>query len=292
MSVIADTYRERTYTAQDGLSLYFREYGAACGDLLPVLCLAGLTRNSKDFHEFALHLAPERRVICPDYRGRGDSASDPNWRHYDGRHELLDVIHLLAVTNLTRLVVVGTSFGGILAMALAAARPRVLAGVVLNDVGPELDPEGAKQIIDFISVDRPHPDWPSAAAFLRETFGPHWALDQAGWLKAARLTYVEGSDGQLHFDYDLALVRGITHAAEGGIGGPGADYWHLFRALRPVPTLALRGEHSAFLSAKTFTAMAEAKPDLERLTVPGVGHAPFLEDPETLRVIDAFLARL
>src|SRR5262249_571120 len=137
-------FRACYYRSQDGLKLYYREYGDAAADeeRLPVLCLPGLTRNSRDFHDLALRLAPQRRVPAPGHRGRGKSAWDPDWRNYRPEMYLSDVFDLLAVADAPRVVVVGTSMGGLLAIGLTAYRPTCLAGVVLNDIGPELKPEG------------------------------------------------------------------------------------------------------------------------------------------------------
>lgn len=279
-------YRERHYTSQDNLRLYYREYGEPSG-ATPVLCLGGLTRNSKDFHEFALRLCAQRRVLCPDYRGRGLSAYDADWRNYQVRTYLDDIRHLLAVAEVHRAVVIGTSMGGILAMGIAAAYPTVLAGAVLNDVGPEVEIVGLMHIIEYIKVDRPQPDLDSAIETIR-TMLPRIAFrDPAVWRKMVENTYRLGDDGMLHFDWDVSLVRLLIEPPE-----PAPDLWPLFRALRRTPVLALRGEISEILSEATFAAMAREMPGLAQLTVAGTGHTPTLSEPEVQQAIDGFLARL
>lgn len=279
-------YREHHYTSHDNLRLHYREYGADA-DATPVLCLGGLTRNCKDFHDVALRLSASRRVICPDNRGRGRSAYDPNWKNYNVRTYLDDIRHLLAVADIHRVVVVGTSLGGILAMGMAAAYPSVLAGAVLNDIGPDVEPVGLKHIIEYIRVDRPQPDYASAIATIQAMLPKVTFRDPAVWRTLIENTYRQGDDGMLHFDWDVAIVRPLLEADEAA-----PDLWPLFRALKRLPVLALRGEISEILSEATFAAMRSAKPDLVQLTVAGTGHTPTLSEPEVQEAIDGFLARL
>lgn len=280
-------YRERHYSSQDNLRLYYRDYGDPRAAATPVLCLGGLTRNAKDFHELAVRLSGQRRVLAPDYRGRGRSAYDPNWRNYNVRTYLDDIRHLLAVADMHRVAVIGTSLGGILAMGMATAYPTLLAGAVLNDVGPVVELEGLAHIIEYIRIDRPQPDLESAIATIRKMLPRVQFRDPAVWRKMVEHTYRTGDDGMLHFDWDVAIVRPLLEPDE-----PTPDLWPLFRALNRVPALALRGEVSEILSPETFAAMARAKPDLVQLTVAGTGHTPTLSEPEVAQAIDGFLARL
>jgi len=280
-------FRERRYSAQDGLSLYFRDYGDPDSPHAPALCLTGLTRNSQDFHELALRLARERRVLAPDYRGRGRSARDPDWRNYQPQVYLNDILHLLALANVERVIVIGTSLGGLLAMGLAALQPTALAGVVLNDVGPDIAPDGLSRILAYISQDRPQPDWAAATAFLKTAMPSLSAVDDpARWQRLAEGTFREESDGLLHFDWDVALARPLR------LRNRLPDLWPLFRALRNVPTLAFRGAISDVLTLETFERMGRENPGLVRVTVPGVGHAPGLDEPVSQEAMNAFLARL
>ena len=277
-------YRERRFTAQDGLGLYFRDYGDPRSAATPVLCLGGFTRNARDFDALARRFCGERRVLCPDLRGRGRSDSDPNWRNYKPETYLNDIAHLLAVADVHRVVVVGTSLGGVLAMALGAVMPSALAGVVLNDIGPEIAPGGFDPILAYIRVDRPQPDWQSAARAIRTHLPDLVFQDDAMFEAMARNTYREGEDGRLHFDWDVDIVRPVL-----ADGGAVPDLWPYFRGLRSVPLLAFRGEASDLLSEACFERMGRERPDARLVTVPRTGHAPTLTEPECVEALDAFL---
>lgn len=279
-------YRERAYTSQDGLRLYYRDYGDRLSPKTPILCLAGLTRNSADFHPIAQRLAAGRRVVCPDYRGRGRSDHDADWRRYNPVTYVNDVRHLLAAAGLHRVAIIGTSMGGILAAFMAVAMPAAVAGVVLNDVGPEVDAVGLSRIIAYISEDRPQPDWETAAQHLRDILPDPAHHDAEGWIRVARATYREGDDGLLHFDWDTNLVKPLI---KGGYAT--GDFWPAFRALRRVPLLVVRGGKSDVLSEATLGRMADRLPGLAQVTVPGVGHVPSLSEPEAVEAIDALVAR-
>ena len=279
-------YRERRLSVQDGLQLYYRDYGERRGSNMPLLCLTGLTRNSQDYADLAERFAGTRRVICPDYRGRGRSAYDRNWRNYDPMVYVNDIGHILMANDIERVIVVGTSLGGLLAMGLAVMRPTSIAAVVVNDIGPDVDPHGLARIIDFIGVDRPQPDWPSAVAMLRRSL-PRLAIKNADWWERfARATYRDGDDGMLHFDWDIALAEPLKRS-KGAI----QDLWPIFRALRDIPTLVVRGEISDVLTADGLQRMIDVKPDLLAVTVAGVGHTPTLDEPEIKGVLDDFIAR-
>lgn len=280
------SHRERTITSQDNLQLYFRDYGDAAWTTTPILCLTGLTRNSKDFHDLALRLSESgRRVICPDYRGRGRSQYDRNWRNYRPQTYVHDVRNLLAATGAHRVIVIGTSLGGIIAMALGAAQPSALAAVVLNDVGPEIHIPGLAAIIDYIRVDRPQPDLETAIATAHKMLPNLSFRDPEVWRKLAENTYRRGADGLLHFDWDVNIVMPMLQP-----DGPAPDLWPFFRALRRVPTLALRGARSDILTQACFERMAEAKPDLVRALIPETGHAPSLQEPEAQAALDGFIS--
>ena len=281
-------FRERRYSAQDGLSLYFRDYGDATADDLPLLCLAGLTQNSKDFHEFACRLAP-RRVLCLDYRGRGRSDHDPDFRHYQPRNYVSDILQLLAAANLHRLVVVGTSLGGLLAMILGAAQPSSLAGVVLNDIGPEF-PEGSlDRIAGYVDNAGPHPSLEAAAEALKSNYAAAYPdLDDAAWRAMAETNFVLDTENRYRIDYDPQIVKTIHSAAAQGT----PRLWDSFGTLAHIPTLCIRGALSDVLSAETFVAMVKSKPDLQRVEVPNRGHTPELNEPVCVEAIDRFLGGL
>ncbi len=282
----AACFRDGWLTAQDGLKLYYRDYGDPLSPRLPVLCLPGLSRNSRDFHRLARHLAKRRRVIAPDNRGRGRSARDPDWHRYDPACHLNDLRHLLAATNLHRVVVIGTSFGGILAMALGAALPTALAAVVLNDIGPDVEADSQGRILDYIGKGQPQPDWPRATAHLRELLPTQSLKTDADWLEFTQGTYRQDPSGALQVDWDVNIVRPFQRRR------PPPDLWPLFRSLSRIPVMALRGALSDVLSPATFERMGRKHPGLVQVTVPDAGHAPSLNEPESVAAIDAFLAGL
>lgn len=278
--------RERFYRSQDDRRLFYRDYGDVLSSNTTVACLPGLTRNSQDFERLATRLAGERRLLCPDYRGRGRSTYDDDWHNYEPAVTLRDVQALLAATNIHRAVLCGTSFGGLLAMAMGAAAPTVLAGVILNDVGPEVAGAGSARILDAIRVDRPQPDWETARAALRESDPALAFRTEEDWDRFTRGTYREGDDGLLHFDFDVALARPFLRQKE-----PLA-LWPLFGTLRHIPVLVIRGGRSDVLSERTLERMASLHPGLSHVTLDGVGHAPSLTEPEAERAIDDFLSRI
>ena len=282
----AGAFRERTISAQDGLKLYYREYGPPGAARTPLLCLTGLTRNSKDYHDFAAARATDRRVLALDYRGRGRSARDPDWRNYRPEVYLGDIRHLLAAAGAHKVVVVGTSLGAILAMGLAVVAPSTVAGAILNDAGPELDPAGLARILDYVGQDVTMPDWDAATAHVQTLFPSLSITGKAAWREFAERTFRQGEDGRLHYDWDTDLAKPLRAQADL------PDLWRLFHALRAVPVLALRGAKSDVLSEATFARMAEDMPRLKAVTVPGVGHVPTMAEPAAKRAIDAFLKRL
>ena len=280
-------FRERYFTSGDGLRLYFRDYGDPASTQPAALCLTGLTRNSKDFHDLALRLSAGRRVLCPDYRGRGRSQYAGDWRRYHVRAYLDDMRHLLSVAGAHRVVVIGTSLGGLLAMAMAVAMPSAVAGAVINDIGPDVDGDGLGRIVAAYSDPQPLSGWPEAVRHLKETMPNLPADDDEDWMRIARNSFRVGEDGLLHYDWDPALIESIRRSGDHGV-----DLWRLFGALSRVPVLAVRGALSDVLSQSTFTRMTEVMPDLVTVTVDGVGHAPKLTESHVLEAIDAHFAKL
>lgn len=278
-------FKERQFTSQDGLSLYFRDYGSINSKATPVLCLAGLTRNSRDSHWLARRLGEHRRVLCPDYRGRGRSQYDPDWRNYHPATYVGDIRHMLAALNVHRVYVIGNSLGGIVTMAMGAAMPTSLAGVLINDVGPEIDASGLSDIVAYMTAPTPLAGWDEAVARMRHHFPKIPAATDAEWLNVAKGAYREREDGKIIHDWDDALVKPLL-----GAGGDMIDLWPLFGSLRRFPLTVVRGGNSDILSQSTFRRMAEVMPDMISLTVPGIGHMPTLAEPEVLEILDEQLA--
>ncbi|HEX2492904.1 MAG TPA: alpha/beta hydrolase [Steroidobacter sp.] len=283
-------YAEHTFFTRDGLTLFYRDYP---GDLrkAPVLCLHGLTRNSQDFAKIAQRISPDRRVIAPDQRGRGRSQSDPNWLNYHPGVYVADMWSLLRKLDLERVIVIGTSLGGLMAILMAAMRPQAFAGVVLNDVGPELDPVGVARIQSYVGRLPPVKNWDEAVAQMKTMFA-HALPDytDAQWLQFARASFVADEHGAPR----LASDPRIGDAVRAIPAPPGAAQamWLAFGALSGVPTLALRGSHSDLLSAQTLERMRREHPRLVAVTVPNRGHPPQLDEPESVAALDAFLATI
>jgi pimeloyl-ACP methyl ester carboxylesterase len=281
-------FRAHRWLSKDGLSLYSRVYDAAGSTAAPVLCLPGLTRNSKDFEDLALHLSPRYRVICPDLRGRGLSAPDPVWQNYHAGTYLADLAGLVAGLGVQRLAVIGTSLGGLLAMSLPAFLPGIIAGVVLNDIGPEIDPVGVARIKAYAGKLPPVRSWDEAVAQLRAMYGAAWpGLSDDTWARLARRSYREDATRTPILECDPKVGEALR-AAPAAAG----DLWPLWAQLGTLPVLAIRGALSDILSASTFARMQREKPDLVPLTVAARGHVPLLDEPECLAAIDALLARV
>ena len=285
--------RARTLATSDNLRLYFQDWGEPDWTATPVLCLHGLVRNSRDFAPLARRLsdptAPKpRRVIVPDLRGRGRSARDPNWKNYNARIYVEDIRHLLAALDIHRVIAIGISMGGLLSIGLATAMPTALAALVVDDAGPEINRSGTGRILHYIASDRPQPDWPSAADAMRKMLPTLSLRTDDEWLDFARATYVEGSDGRLHFDWDPNIARPLQAEMAGETG----NLWNLWRAVGNRPALVIRGGVSDILSAETLLRMQAEKPDLVHFTLPGVGHAPTMNEPPVREVLDDFLRQL
>ncbi len=281
-------FEEKYFRSRDGLALYCRDYP---GDphKAPILYLPGLTRNSKDFERSAAHIAPTRRVICMDQRGRGRSQYDLNWLNYHPGMYVDDVWMLLRELRIERVVVIGTSLGGVMAMLMASMRPRQLAGVVLNDVGPELEVLGARRIQSYIGTVQDVGSWDEATALVKHTFRAVYPdLTDERWGEFARNSFCAAADGRIRLDYDAKIAE-IMRLLPFGVMPP---MWYAYASLQSIPTLAVRGELSDLLSERVFERMQREKPDLVRLSVPNRGHAPLLHEPSCQSVIDTFLATL
>jgi len=281
-------FREQNWTSADGLTLYGRVYESAGRAAPAILCLPGLTRNSRDFEVLAPHLAERYRVICPDLRGRGFSQRDPQWRNYHPGTYLDDIGRLMEVFGLERVAVIGTSLGGLLAMLLAAGQPGRVAGIVLNDIGPEADHRGIERIRAYAGRLPPVRTWDEATAQFREVNGQTLpGLSDRQWAVIARRCYREDASGVPVLDCDPMIGEAIRAAPAMPQG-----LWPVFAQIGAVPMLVVRGELSDILSVEILERMRREKSDLESLTVAGRGHVPLLDEPEVLPAIDRFLARL
>jgi len=286
---LTDTYTDIYYTSPDGLRLYARDYGGA-GERPTLLCMHGLTRNSADFHNLALHLKSRFRVISVDQRGRGRSDYDADKSRYRVDIYCADMFTLIEKLKLDNIVAVGTSMGGIMAMSMAFAKAKVFKAVILNDIGPEIDQAGLERIKGYVGASGPFADWPDAASAIKAQ-GPDVFPDytDADWLAFAKRTCKKRADGQLEFAYDPAIGEPLQ--SDDSTAVP-VDMWPLFMALFDAPLLVIRGQLSDILSAQTAEKMQLAHPDCQLAEIPRIGHAPMLDESESLNAIDAFLGCL
>lgn len=280
------SYTDEYWTSPDGLKLYYRDY-AGPNDKPPVLCLHGLTRNSRDFAPLAKTLAGDWRVIVPEMRGRGNSEYAKDTSTYTPPTYIKDVEALLAELGIEKFVAIGTSMGGLMTMLMTAKDASRIVAAVLNDIGPEIDPTGLAHIAGYVGQGRSFDTWMHAANSLRETHGasfPDYSIDT--WLEMAKRTMVLGQNGRLVLDYDMGIADPFKSAND----APQPDLWPAFKALSDTPTLLVRGELSNLLTEQTQSRMARVHGNLRTVTVPRVGHAPMLDEPESLAAIQALLA--
>jgi pimeloyl-ACP methyl ester carboxylesterase len=283
-------------TAPDGLRLHVREYGSRTAPALAVVCLPGLARTVSDFDALAPALSngtftngsPARRVIAIDSRGRGQSDYDQNPENYNVAVELGDVVAILSALGIGQAVFVGSSRGGILTMLLAVAHPTAIAGAVLHDIGPAIDPKGLARIKSYVGK-LPQPrDFTEGAEILRRLFSAQFPkLSAEDWLAAANRTW-KIADGALEPTYDVRLQQML---AEVDIERPLPTMWAEFDALAQVPVLAIRGENSDILSAETLAKMKEHHPAMDVIEVPDQGHVPLLVGDQLLGQIAAFISK-
>jgi pimeloyl-ACP methyl ester carboxylesterase len=278
------------FTCRDGLRLYGRHYRAAMPNASrPVVCLAGLTRNSRDFHTIALalskHSTPPRDVYTLDTRGRGLSEFDPNWKNYAVPVEMQDVIDFMMMLDLREAGIIGTSRGGLITMVLAAAEPALIGAVVLNDIGPVIEMDGLARIAGYVGRVPLPKTWEEAGRVIRDLTRrdfPKLTNDDAEAI--ARQLFNE-KNGKPASGYDQKLSKCLSV-----LDGPMPALWPQFEALKPMPVLVIRGENSDLLSQTTVEEMRRRHPRLASIIVPGEGHAPLLRDAPTISAIASFFA--
>jgi pimeloyl-ACP methyl ester carboxylesterase len=290
-------FEDRSWTSGDGLKLHFRDY--PCADAAsdsgpaaraPVICIPGLTRNARDFEDLAPRLAQHRRVLCVDLRGRGNSdyARDP--MTYVPTQYVTDIEALLAQEQIARFVSIGTSLGGLVTMLMAWADQTRIAGAVINDIGPEIEPAGLARIRDYVGQGRAFETWMHGAWALQESQAETYPdFDLGDWLRMAKRTMALGSGGRVAFDYDMNIADPIEAAPA---DAPAPDLWPAWHALAKAPLLLLRGERSDILAAHSAARMIDEAPGATLVTVPRVGHAPTLDEPVSVAAIEALLARV
>ncbi|MDK2767650.1 MAG: alpha/beta hydrolase [Sphingomonas sp.] len=282
------SYTDGYWWSGDGLRLHYRDYPGR-SDRPPLICIPGLTRNARDYEKLAERLSGEWRVIAVELRGRGESAYAKDPMTYVPLTYLQDLEALVAALKLDRFVAVGTSLGGILTMLMASTHPERIAGAVLNDVGPELDPAGLGRIRGYVGKSTWHPTWMHAARAVAEANAhvyPNWGITE--WLDMAKRTHRLTSAGRIVLDYDMKIAEPFR--VPGNEAGP--DMWRAFDALADKPLLIVRGGTSDILPAAVADRMHAQVPGSELVTIPDTGHTPTLIEPEAEAAIDRLLARV
>lgn len=281
------SYEDRYFVVKDGLRLHYRDYPGS-PDRPPILCLHGLTRNSRDFAEFAERYSPKFRVIALEFRGRADSDYDPQPMRYTPLTYAGDVIEFLGAQSIDKAIFMGTSLGGLVTMAVAALAPDRIAATILNDVGPDIDPNGVDRILSYVGKDGRFSSWDEVGRAIAANYGAafdHYTHDD--WVKMARRNCRE-ENGEIRFDYDMAIAEPFK------VGGPApkVDLWPMFDVLASKPLLIVRGAKSDLLTADTLARMKSRDEAVKAVVVEGVGHAPELNEPEAVEAIDEFLDSL
>ena len=272
------------FETSDGLSLYYEDTGAG----QPVLCLAGLTRNVRDFDFLAPHLAGYR-MLALDSRGRGESDHDPNYANYNVIRETEDVVELLDNLNIDSVTIVGTSRGGLLAMMLAMGHAQRLTGVVLNDVGPVVSQDGIARIMEYVGRTPDANSLEEHAILMEAIMAQQFpGVPLSRWRKASAAQYEESGE-TLSLRYDPNLRQALLEQLD---AAPPGDLWPLFDALQNITVGVIRGSNSDILTADTLAQMQTRNPNLITETIPDRGHVPFLDEPGSLKVIHAVLERV
>ena len=279
------------YTSSDGLGLAGRKYGWQHRDRLAVVCLAGLTRNSADFHRLATHLSTHnktpRRVLCLDYRGRGLSDYDKDWQNYNPLVEAGDVIDGIVAAGLEDVAIVGTSRGGLIAMALSAMRPGIIKAVVFNDIGPEIDARGVVRIKNYISNAKSPGTWREAREAVAEIGSIHFPLwDEQELDRQAKLIFKE-QNGEIVRRYDGNLAKTLATI---NLDRPLPAFWPQFGGLSHLPLMLIRGDNSDMLSMETVEKMRKLHKGMEFVVAPDQGHAPELGTSQLSQAIARFIA--
>ena len=288
-----DIWREFSCRTMDDLTIRGRDYGDRLSANIPLVCLPGLTRSTRDFDALATYISHDeerpRRVLALDYRGRGQSDYDPDWTNYNPLTEAQDILNAVTAAGLTEFALLGTSRGGMIAMLLGALRPTVLSGVILHDIGPTLDLTGLLKIKNYIS-NMPKPrNWRDAADIMKtvhKSSFPQYTDDD--WQKAAHLTFAD-KQGQPVIDFDPALINTLQSISA---DDKSPDLWPQFLSLRAKPLLVIRGGRSDLFSAETLETMDRAHPTMKSVTVQDEGHVPNLMHPPVVAAIRALLAEL
>lgn len=285
-AVAGQRYEDRHFTVCDRLKIHYRDYPGSA-DKPPILCLPGLTRNARDFADFAERYSPRFRVIAPDFRGRGMSDYDPVPARYLPPTYTHDVIELMDQVGIPQAIFVGTSLGGLVTMLMAVMAPQRIAAAILNDIGPEINDVGVERIKTYVGSGQRFKSWDEAAETIARNTQAFEYYTHDDWVRMAKRNCRE-EDGEIIFDYDMAIAQPFSGSAP----SPQFDMWPLFTALAQKPLLVIRGAKSDLLSAEALEKMHAAAPGMKSALVAGVGHAPELSEPEAVAAIDDFLGEV
>ena len=259
-----------------------------------LICLSGLSRNSYDFHNFALIMNKKgHRVITLDYRGRGESEYDPNPENYNIGSYIEDLRHLLIVTNIHEFVLVGTSLGGIIGMFTAAAMPRVLKAVVLNDIGTEIDCQWTKDIVEKMEKNQSFASWEQAVEHIKNSMKWLNHLSEEQLLERTKWYFREDSHARIARKWDINILKAIKTDQS-------SNFWAQFLSLANIPTLLVRGGDSDILSHDLFSDMEKTlkqkqtnnKKTILSVEIPNRGHAPDLDEPKFIKAFDALVSAI
>jgi len=275
------------YQSDDGLKLHYRDIGKDNGQFV-IICIPGLTRNSRDFDVFASKYAQDNRVICVDLRGRGLSEYDENWKNYHPLTYAQDMWTLLDKLSIDKVVIMGTSLGGLISMVMAFQNNNRIAGVIMNDIGPEIDPNGLERIKKYAGLLPPVKTWKEAGEQTKQVYGP-WlkGIENDQWVTLAKRAYKENNQKYPVLDMDANISRAIKE-----LGPQKGDPWLIFDSLQNTESMVLRGELSDILSDEILQKMHQRNPKLQSAVIPDRGHVPLLDEATSIAAIDKFLKRL
>jgi pimeloyl-ACP methyl ester carboxylesterase len=286
-------YNDVFYKSSDGLTLYARDYGCRglSADNAPtILCMHGLSRNSKDFANIAVDLSHYYRVLAVDQRGRGRSQYDPDPNNYNPAMYCQDMFALLDHLNIPRVSIIGTSMGGLMSFLMATMAPQRIEGVVVNDIGPEVNPVGLARIQSYVGKLAPPASWSEAIDQVKSINGPAFPdFTEADWATFTRNLYIEYADGSLALDYDAAISKPMDESKEAAVP---PDLWQFFAALKAKPMLLVHGALSDILTSDCAERMCAEHPRAQYLRIENRGHAPTLDEPESRSAIHTFFEEL
>lgn len=286
-------YKDIFYKSSDGLTLYARDYacrGLSADDAPTILCMHGLSRNSKDFASIASDLSQYYRVVAVDQRGRGRSQYDPEPNNYNPARYCQDMFTLLDTLGISSVSIIGTSMGGLMSFLMTTMASERIVGVVINDIGPEVNPVGLARIQSYVGKLAPPNNWSEAVDQVKQINGPAFPdFTETDWLSFTRNLYSEDSNGVLALDYDAAISKPMDESKEAAVP---PDLWQYFEAIKAKPMLLVHGALSDILSSDCAERMCSEHPHPQYLRLENRGHAPTLDEPESRSAIHGFFEEL